>query len=53
MRAVRAEVSLQTPTSVSSGSGRLATEGEAIVAFNDIDLTCKDCGQPFVFTAGD
>jgi CxxC-x17-CxxC domain-containing protein len=23
------------------------------MAFSDIDLTCKDCGQPFVFTAGE
>ncbi|MDE3193891.1 MAG: zinc-ribbon domain containing protein [Chloroflexota bacterium] len=23
------------------------------MSFSDIDLTCKDCGQPFVFTAGE
>ena len=23
------------------------------MSFNDIDLTCKDCGQPFVFTSGE
>ena len=23
------------------------------MSFTDIDLTCKDCGQPFVFTAGE
>ncbi len=23
------------------------------MSFNDIDLTCKECGQPFVFTAGE
>ena len=23
------------------------------MSFQDIDLTCKDCGQPFAFTAGE
>ena len=23
------------------------------MSFSDITLTCKDCGQPFVFTAGE
>jgi CxxC-x17-CxxC domain-containing protein len=23
------------------------------MSFSDIDLTCKDCGQPFVFTSGE
>lgn len=23
------------------------------MSFSDIDLTCKDCNQPFVFTAGE
>jgi CxxC-x17-CxxC domain-containing protein len=41
--------------SARGGAIRVRTnkKGEAKMSFSDITLTCKDCGNPFVFTAGE